>query len=199
MVLLDRKQICSVGRNQISQVDRNRSDVVLGSFALQIGKSGSRHPVTPYDAQKREGIGALGYKEARFGQLDPSEGSFDIISKGATSISAGASFRVTTAQNFEVMSNGRFRVKCEGDLSLDSTRGMSLDSQNSASIGSRTSVELSCGKASITLQKDSTVLLKGTRLLVDFSDSIYIDASSTFAVKSGRIDLNLYNGKTHRN
>ncbi|WP_179381618.1 type VI secretion system Vgr family protein [Jannaschia marina] len=194
---IDNNFVQSVGHNRAFEVDNNSDDVVGGNMTLSVGPAYVGNVNGAASLDYWQGVGSLGVEFGERGRSQRGEGNLSMRVQG----SAGH-----TVDRHVVYSVGqRWDQQIGRDMSLDvgthldvAVGGNHVDSAGEKRIvQAARKIELVCGRARLALHSDGRVQISGRTLNLSlgervslFTDAFKARARKTFAVLSGRVDLN---------
>lgn len=197
----------NVGANETITIGSNRTKTVLASETASVALQRT-HLVGA-----NETIGVVGAQEIGIGVFQAVVvGAYQTINVGAyqstnvganqsnsiganqsTKVGANQSLDVGSNQSESVTGNATKSVKGADSLSVDKSRSANIKEDDATKVGKNLvidagdSVLIKTGKASISMKKDGTIVIKGKDITVDGSGKINAKADGDIVMKGSKI------------
>lgn len=187
---IDNNWVQSIGHNKVIEVANNHEEVVGGSVSIFIGPQNIGTFVSKILSRASEGLGNIARAIGLEKVLGPGRGHYFLGVEKTKSEVVGLASSELVGTVKTVNAGVVMRLGAGKDLEVQAGEELELRAGRDATLTGDEVVELRAGTSRVVLRENGDILIAGTRIAIDATDSIELEAANTVRIKADRIDLN---------
>ncbi|CAG0904392.1 unnamed protein product [Cyprideis torosa] len=185
---VDNNFVQSVGGYKASTINKSIAEAVAISKSIVVGNS-SRMPALDSTIANKDGISEAALPSGLKNFQWPPAGCMQTDVEKDSALHVGRVYSLEAGNSIQLTSQ-KVDISASKQLTLSSSKSAGLGASESLAINGGDSVTISSGKARIILEKDGTIIFRGTQLLVQTDGDMEFSSGASFSVTAGKIKLN---------